>query len=105
MFRFATFLLCLILALSVAARYRAEVSVRNERKQIRQVDVAIAEEERRIQVLRAELAWLGSPERLEKIAKEKTDLEPVTGAQLITTDEFVRALDVQVNAGSQSSND
>lgn len=92
MLRFCTVLLCLLLAAAVAGRYHAEVSVREEREHIRSLEAKKFEEKRRIQILRAELAWLESPERLVKIAAEKTDLEPITGAQLMDTAEFIAAM-------------
>lgn len=92
MLRISTFLLCLLLAAASAGRYRAEVAVRETRQSIEMLEQAKADEERRIQVLRAELAYLENPERLAKIAREKTDLEPLTGHQLLNSGEFLSAL-------------
>lgn len=91
MLRIATLMLCLLLAAAAAGRYRAEVSVREAREAVEMLEHEKGDEARRIQVLRAELAWLESPERLVKIAQEKTILEPMTGAQLMSPVEFVTA--------------
>jgi len=61
------------------------------------------------QVLRAELAWLESPERLAKIAKEQTQLVPVSGRQIIGSAEFISVFsnekaDVQALRLSWSTN-
>ncbi|MEO1149742.1 MAG: hypothetical protein AAFW83_02020 [Pseudomonadota bacterium] len=95
MLRVCTFLLCLFLAVASASRYRAEIAVRQTRAAITATKAAIAEEERRIQILRAELAYLENPERLAKIASDKTDLEPLTGDQLVSASEFLTAMGAQ----------
>lgn len=92
MLRIATLLLCILLTAAAAGRYQAEVSVREAREEIKKLEQEKIDEARRIQVLRAELAWLESPDRLAKIAREKTELEPLTGKQLISSAQFVSAL-------------
>jgi hypothetical protein len=82
-------MLCFLLAAAAAGRYQAEVSVREARRQIEELDRAKAKELSEIQVLRAEIAYLENPERLAKIAAQVTDLEPLSGAQLMTADEFI----------------
>jgi len=91
MVRVTMILLCFLLAAAAAGRYQAEVSVRQVRRDIQDLDSARVREISQIQVLRAEIAYLESPERLAKIAAEVTDLEPLTGAQLMTADEFLVA--------------
>ncbi len=92
MLRLSTVLLCLLLAAASAGRYHAEVGVRLSREAIETIEAEKAEEQRRIQILRVELAYLENPERLMKIAKEKTDLKALTGQQLLSTSDFVSAL-------------
>ncbi len=109
MLRIATLLLCILLAAAAAGRYRAEVSVREARDEINRLQVEKEDETRRIQVLRAELAWLESPERLAKIAKEQTQLVPVSGRQIIGSAEFISVFsnekaDVQALRLSWSTN-
>lgn len=91
MVRITMILLCFLLAAAAAGRYQAEVSVRQVRQEINALDSARVRELSQIQVLRAEIAYLESPERLAKIAAQITDLEPLTGAQLMTADEFLVA--------------
>lgn len=91
MFRATMILLCLLLAAAAAGRYQAEVSVREVRREIESLDQARAQELSSIQVLRAEIAYLESPDRLAKIASAMTELEPLTGEQLMTADEFLLA--------------
>lgn len=105
MLRIATFLLCLLLAAASAGRYRAEVSVRETRKEIENLQKEQIEEQRRIQVLRAELAYLESPDRLAKIAEDQTDLEPLMGQQLLTSGEFLTAFGVSAADDYQYTRD
>ncbi|MDZ7628211.1 MAG: hypothetical protein U5J99_07350 [Parvularculaceae bacterium] len=88
MMRFTTFLLCLILAAAAAGRYKAEVAVRDAKSELRALDRQKAEEVSAIQVLRAEVAFLERPERLAEIADSVPGLEPLTGAQLMTAEDF-----------------
>ncbi len=88
MLRVTMLLLCLILAAAAAGRYKAEAAVRETRNELRQLDRAKTQELTKIQVLRAEVAYLESPERLAAIAAKMTDLEPLTGAQLLTAEDF-----------------
>ncbi|MEZ5917743.1 MAG: hypothetical protein R3C40_09315 [Parvularculaceae bacterium] len=84
-------MLCLILAAAAAGRYKAEVAVRDVRSEIVQIDHKKAAEANKIQVLRAEIAYLESPERLAEIAERVTNLKPLSGAQLMTADDYLFA--------------
>lgn len=88
MLRLTLLLLCLMLAAAAAGRYKAEAAVRETRNELRRLEKEKANELSKIQVLRAEVASLERPERLATIAKEVTDLAPLTGAQLLTAEEF-----------------
>lgn len=91
MIRITTIFLCLLLAAAAAGRYRAEVSVRETRMELEKLETSKLEEERSIQMLRAEVAYLESPERLAKIAKAKTDLRPSDGEQTLNAQDFAAA--------------
>ena len=91
MVRITMILLCLLLAAAAAGRYQAEVSVREARRDIERLDAARVRELSSIQVLRAEVAYLENPDRLAKIASQVTDLQPLTGGQLMTADDFFLA--------------
>jgi hypothetical protein len=93
MMRLTTFLLCLLLAAAAAGRYQAEAAVRETRLELRRLDKEKSKELSQIQVLRAEIAYLESPERLSAIAGKMTDLEPLSGAQLYSADDFELAFD------------
>ena len=89
MIRVTTVFLCLLLAAAAAGRYRAEESVRHTKSAISEIETSKLEEARRIQMLRAEIAYLENPERLAKIAGAKTDLRPSESRQILSADEFV----------------
>ena len=91
MLKFSLLLLCLIVTAAAAGRYKADAAVREMRGELRQLDGAKADEISKIQVLRAEVALLESPENLAAIASKMTNLEPLTGAQLLTAEDFVLA--------------
>ncbi len=88
MMRLTTLILCLILAAAAAGRYKAESSVRDARSEIRALDRQKAEELSSIQVLRTEVAFLERPERLTEIAGSISTLAPLTGEQLMTSEDF-----------------
>ncbi|PQA89092.1 hypothetical protein CW354_03855 [Marinicaulis flavus] len=78
----------MLLAAAAFGRYRAEVSVRELREDIERIETSKVEEQREIQMLRAEIAYLENPDRLSKIAETKTDLRPSTSAQRVNAREF-----------------
>lgn len=88
MIRITTIFLCVLLAAAAFGRYRAEVSVRELRKDIERIETSQAEETRAVQMLRAEIAYLENPDRLAKIAGVKTDLRPSSSGQIVTAREF-----------------
>ncbi len=88
MMRLTMIMLCFILAAAAAGRYQAEAAVRETRNELRRLDHVKSQELTSIQVLRAEVAYLESPERLATVAAKITDLEPLSGAQLMTADDF-----------------
>lgn len=88
MMRLTTFLLCLILAAAAAGRYKAETAVRDAKSEIRTLDRLKSEELSSIQILRTEVAFLERPQRLAEIAGGVAGLAPLTGAQLMTAEDF-----------------
>ncbi|MEL7489296.1 MAG: hypothetical protein AAGJ73_01145 [Pseudomonadota bacterium] len=91
MIRITMIFLCLILAAAAAGRYQAEVRVKQAREELKSLEAAKAREVAEIQMLRAEVAYLEGPERLADIADKATALKPLTGAQLMTADDFAVA--------------
>lgn len=88
MIRITTIFLCMLLAAAAAGRYRAEVSVKEARSELKRLEISKWEELRSIQILRAEVAYLENPDRLSKIAEAKTDLRPSARDQLLTVRQF-----------------
>jgi len=91
MIRITMLMLCLVLAAAAAGRYQAEVDVRETRTELRRLEQAKRSEINEIKLLRAEIAYLESPERLSKIAAQMTELEPMAGDQLLTAGDFIVA--------------
>ena len=96
MIRITTIFLCVLLAAAAWGRYKAEVSVRETRQEIEKLNVSIVDESRKIQILRAEIAYLENPERLEKVAQTKTDLRPSERTQLLSARQFAAAFNDDV---------
>lgn len=92
MIRITTIFLCLLLAAAAAGRYRAEESVRKARSELEKLETSRLEELRTIQMLRAETAYLENPERLAKIAEERTDLRPSDRDQILSARQFAAAV-------------
>ena len=92
MIRITTIFLCVLLAAAAFGRYRAEVSVRELREDIEEIETSQVEELRSIQMLRAEIAYLENPDRLAKVAVAKTDLRPSATDQLVNAREFAALL-------------
>lgn len=91
MIRITMIFLCFILAAAAAGRYQAEVRVKEKNEQLRTLDRLKMKEIAEIKLLRAEIAYLESPNRLAVIAEKATTLKPLTGAQLLTADDFAVA--------------
>lgn len=88
MVRLTMLLLCLLLAGAAAGRYQAEVAVRDSRKEIESLKAQRSSELQQIQTLRAEIAYLESPERLAALAAKLTDLRPLSAEQLMSAADF-----------------
>ena len=78
-----------ILLVLVLAVYLAKASAGSERSQIAQVESQIDEEQNRVRLLRAEVAYLEQPERIERLstliglqpisAKHEADIDALHG--------------------------
>ncbi|MBI1394079.1 MAG: hypothetical protein GC152_15205 [Alphaproteobacteria bacterium] len=89
--RLSLFVLCLVLFAAAAGRYRAEASLQATERRISALEHRRAEEARAIQMLRAEIAVLESPERLARLADAHTDLAPPASDRLLSADDFLLA--------------
>lgn len=92
MFRITTIFLCILLTAAAVGRYRAEEEVRKAREELDKLETSQLEEQQRIQVLRAETAYLENPERLAKIAAAETDLRPSAPEQVLSARQFASAM-------------
>jgi cell division protein FtsL len=92
MFRITTIFLCVLFLAAVAGRYSAEESVRAAQEELERLDAEYAEEARKVQMLRAEVAYLESPDRLAKIARATTDLRPPVAEEMLSAREFRSAM-------------
>lgn len=88
MMRLTMILLCFVLAAAAAGRYQAEAAVRETRNELKKLERVKEQELTSIQLLRAEVAFLENPDRLATIADKMTSLEPLSGAQLMSADDF-----------------
>jgi len=61
--------------------YLAKTSAGRERSKIAVIERQIAEENRKLKLLRAEVAHLEQPERLEQLSTQHLGLQPVDGAK------------------------
>lgn len=106
MIRTTTIFFCLLLAAAAAGRYRAENEVRSEERNIDVLRQQADGERDRIQVLRSEVAYLESPERLSSIVREwHAPLKPMKGSQMITAEQFIARFDgepLAQSAGAQA---
>lgn len=91
MIRLSTIFLGALLFTAAAGRYNAETAVRELDKKINELEAQRKAELREVQILRAELALLESPDRLAELARAHTDLVPASGSQMMTADDFLVA--------------
>lgn len=68
--------LVVMLALALVV-YLGKTSGGDERSRIDRVEREIAREQARVRLLRAEVAYLEQPERLERLAREYLGMEPI----------------------------
>ena len=61
--------------------YLAKTSAGRERARIAVIERQIAEEQRKLKLLRAEVAHLEQPERLEQLSTQHLGLQPVDGTK------------------------
>ena len=101
--KFAFVLSLAFLAAAVAGRYRAEIAVKSTEDEIGVVETAIEDAEREVRALETSKAYLERPERLEKIALDGTDLEPLSHTQIVSAAEFVAQFDPKADPNGDPS--
>ncbi len=92
MFRITTIFLCVLFLAAVAGRYSAEESVRAAQQELERLEAERLEEARQVQMLRAEVAYLESPDRLAKVARATTDLRPPQTTEILNAHQFKSAM-------------
>lgn len=101
--RLGWFILFLIGVLLMVALYFVKTQSQSARKEVRRLDAAIAQEQAAIQVLKAELAVLKSPERLSELARVHLQLEPISPDQTRRAEDIVQTFPLrEVDAGDES---
>ena len=76
-------LLVLVLALYLVKTFGA-----GERADIASTETQIAQEERRIALLKAEVAFLQRPERIQRLAEQNLNAQPISGRHDATLGEL-----------------
>jgi hypothetical protein len=79
----AALVVCLTLALTV---YAFKTSAGVERTDISDVESQIRDQTRQVRLLRAEIAHLESPDRLERLSSQYAGQAPVSAKQEVTPD-------------------
>ena len=67
---------CVLLVLMLVV-YLAKTFAGRERTEIAQVERQIEQEQQRVRLLQAEVAYLEKPERLERLARQYLGMEPI----------------------------
>lgn len=80
-------LVCCVLAGGFVL-YSLEHETRGLEREIAKTQKAIGDEREQTKMLNAEWASLTRPDRLQKMAEEQLQLQPVTASQIVTTEEL-----------------
>jgi cell division protein FtsL len=79
LFNIGAAILALVLAIGL---YRAKTEADTARARVRQLEIEVAAAQAELKILSAEVAVLESPERVEKLAREKLGLKPAAPNQV-----------------------
>ena len=99
--------LCVLFVVIIGGVYRIANQYQIIERQVNRFDTAAEQEHENIRVLQAEWAFLTNPVRLEKIARDNFQLQPVDGRQVVAVVDIpVRAaLDAQDAETKVADND
>jgi cell division protein FtsL len=78
--------LLVLVALAVGT-YVAKTDAKADRRRAAEIETAIADEQEAIRVMRNEIGYLESPERLRALAAEKLGLEPIDPLRVVTMED------------------
>ena len=96
-------LLLLALASTSLSTYFIKYKTRQLELELRKTRKMIHQREEEITVLRGELSYRSRPERLERLARQFLDLQPVRPEQVIVPEMLPRAVRSAVQAGGSVS--
>src|SRR5215831_16510719 len=77
-----------VLLVLVIALYLVKIFGGTERADIAQTESQIADEQRRIALLKAEVAFLERPERIQRLAEQNLNAQPISGRHDATVGEL-----------------
>ncbi len=86
--RLVGFILVIIGVVLMTLLYYVKISAQSAKSDMRRLETQIAQEERALKVLRAELAFLENPARLQDLAKDHLGLEATGVEQIIAPDDI-----------------
>jgi len=86
--RMTAFLLFVIGVGLTVALYYVKTNAQSAKGELLRLERQIAEEETALRVLRAEIAYLENPVRLNELSESLLGLEPVKNGQVITQDDI-----------------
>ena len=89
-FRIANLVCGVLLLTTVLGVYLTKTMGGDQRSQIASVEHRISDEQDHIKLLRAEVAYLGRPDRLQPIAENHLGLAPVVASRRISLDDLAR---------------
>jgi len=75
-----------LLLVLVLGLYLVKTFAGAERADIDRIDVQIIEEQRRIRLLQAEVAYLEQPDRIQRLAAESLQVQPLSGKRETAVD-------------------
>jgi cell division protein FtsL len=76
-----------VLVALVVGTYVAKTDAKADRRRAAELEAQIADEQEAIRVMRNEIGYLESPERLRALAGEKLGLEPIDPLRVVTMDD------------------
>jgi cell division protein FtsL len=78
--------LVLLAALAVGL-YRAKTEADDDRRRVRALEAELAQERESVRVMRNEVGYLESPERLRTLAEEQLGLAPIDPLRVVTLED------------------
>src|SRR5262245_36401331 len=77
----------MLLAALAVGLYKAKTEAKDDRRRAAALEAQLAEEQEAIRVMRNEIGYLESPDRLRKLAQERLGLVPIDPLRVVTLEE------------------